>query len=916
MIRFDKPCINVGGALAYFREHMKLGDYLSEGSRAEMLWVGKGSERLGLAGVCRQDDFETLCSARHPVTGEKLLVLDRGNKRRVGFFGQISPPKDVSIACLVGGDTRIAGWWTEAVQETLQEIEAVTATRVRRGGLNEDRTTGNMVAAVVTHEANRALDPQLHTHVCIMNLTWDDEETRWKSVQPSAFYRHQGFFREVCYNRLAARLRAAGYELERVRGIGFTLKGIPPELRETFSKRRRQILEAAAEAGITSQDGLQAVTARTRAAKVSASADELREGWVREAGPAIEAVRAVIAQAAGAAVPVGDDGPALTEAGALASSEAHVFERKSVIDERTLLREALIVGRGQVSLEGLRFAIGERAASGDLLQTGEDLASREGLEAEEEFVAWAEAHREACPVLGQMPGNHDLGKEQAAAVETILKSRSRVTIFQGDAGTGKTHSLRTVVAAIEQTGAGIKAFGCAPSAGAADVLRKELTPDANTLQQLLANPELQAAMRGRVIIVDEAGLVSVSQMRDLCRLADANNYRLLLVGDTKQHGSVEAGDALRCLQKFANVPVARLTQIRRQTDPEFREAVADLAAGDAAGAVDRFKKLRAVEEVPNPITLFRRAAEDYVASIRSGKSCLVVAPVWEEIHAFTKEARARLRAEGMLAAEERVQSVSSSFGWTREMCRQSENYKPGDVLAFYREAGGFSAGEYATVIHRQGRQLYAQREDGSGEWLDPRTTGGFDVQLARELPVSVGERLLVEANDKPAKLKNGDVVEVAGFGDDGSVLLKDGRQMPLSFRQFTYGYATTSHASQGKTVDRGILVMGDTSIAFGNLKQAYVSNSRFRESQMIYTTDLKAAREAMGRYGDRLLVSEVMPSKPARPALPSPSKPREGFLSGIHRGIRASARVLLGRHPRFPAGRKSTTAAQSSAHAA
>ncbi len=55
---------------------------------------------------------------------------------------------------------------------------------------------------------------------------------------------------------------------------------------------------------------------------------------------------------------------------------------------------------------------------------------------------------------------------------------------------------------------------------------------------------------------------------------------LLLVGDTKQHTSVEAGDALRCLQEFARVPVVHLTEIRRQKDPEYRKAVARLARGD------------------------------------------------------------------------------------------------------------------------------------------------------------------------------------------------------------------------------------------------------------------------------------------------------------------------------------------------
>ena len=116
--------------------------------------------------------------------------------------------------------------------------------------------------------------------------------------------------------------------------------------------------------------------------------------------------------------------------------------------------------------------------------------------------------------------------------------------------------------------------------------------DADTLKQLLVNPALQQATRGRVLIVDEAGLVSVREMRDLCRLAAANDNRLLLVGDIKQHNSVEAGDAVRCLQKYARVPVVRLTEIRRQKDPRYRAAVARLARGDAFGAQPVHQRLQ------------------------------------------------------------------------------------------------------------------------------------------------------------------------------------------------------------------------------------------------------------------------------------------------------------------------------------
>jgi hypothetical protein len=110
----------------------------------------------------------------------------------------------------------------------------VTGTRAGKGGACEDRVTGSMVVAVVTH-------------VAVMNLTFDPVEKRWKGLQPSGFFRHEAFLGEVCNNALARRMIEGGYRAESLRGAGFRLAGIPAPLRETFSKRRRRILERAKE---------------------------------------------------------------------------------------------------------------------------------------------------------------------------------------------------------------------------------------------------------------------------------------------------------------------------------------------------------------------------------------------------------------------------------------------------------------------------------------------------------------------------------------------------------------------------------------------------------------------------------------------------------------------------------------------
>ena len=819
-----------------------------------MVWVGEGAERLGLQGTVQKDEFRRLCEGKHPVTGENLAAKERGPVKRVCYFGQVSPPKDVSIAYLVGGDERIAGWWKEAIKETVKEIEAVTATRIRKADIeDQNRYTGNMVAAIVTHEASRALDPQLHSHICVMNTTYDHVEQQWKAVQPEGFYKYQSFFREVCYNKLAQRMTEAGYVLEEERKIGFTVKGFPDELRKRFSKRREEIEAEALSRGIRSQDGLQEITARTRKAKVTADGQSLRNQWRGEAGDYLDEVKNAIHEANGIAKD--HEHRSVTEA--MDRAQLEVFERHSVIDERILLREALISGRADVPLDSLRGEVERRVAKGDLIRRQEQIVSRQTLRMEREYLDWVLTNQRRYGDLGKYSDiDPQLSKEQRVAVVSILSNRDQVIILQGKAGTGKTRTLREIVRGIEKAGNDV--FACAPSSGATEVLRQELTPKADTLQQLLINADLQQRMRNKVIIVDEAGLISTEQMRDLSRVAREHNNRIILTGDIGQHNSVQAGDALRALQSYGKVQTAQLAQIRRQRDPRFRKAVSLLADKKAYQAFERFFRLGAVKEIPDPKMLIALAAQDYLNTIKDGKSCLVISPVWSDIHRFTGQLRPQLKTAGILQADDREIPTYHTYQWTEASRKDSRRYQKGDVLAFHQDSAGFKKGDYVRFEQRHGSKIVVRDDTGKSLAFNPADLAGFDVGLIRSLPVAVGERLLIRANLKEQRLFNGNIVEVADVAEDGTIILKDRRTIPPDFRQFSHGYATTSHAAQGKTVDRGIVLMAGEGIQAANLKQAYVSHSRFEESHITYTTDRRRAMVAMATPADRTLAVEVV----------------------------------------------------------
>src|ERR1700722_6656636 len=159
-------------------------DYYSEGQEIVGSWGGKGAARLGLEGTVDRFSFERLCQNLDPRTGKPLTVRTR-TERTVGYDFTFSVPKSVSLLYAMSGDQGIMEAFRGSVDETMREIETEMKTRVRKDFQDTDRTTGNMVWAEFIHTTSRPVDghpdPQLHAHVFAFNVTFDEEERRWKA---------------------------------------------------------------------------------------------------------------------------------------------------------------------------------------------------------------------------------------------------------------------------------------------------------------------------------------------------------------------------------------------------------------------------------------------------------------------------------------------------------------------------------------------------------------------------------------------------------------------------------------------------------------------------------------------------------------------------------------------------------------
>src|ERR1700734_1205212 len=149
MIRITQQ--NSGAAA---KTYYATADYYSEGQEIVGSWGGKGASLLGLEGTVDKFSFERLCDNLDPRTGKPLTARTR-SERTVGYDFTFSVPKSVSLLYALSGDQGIMEAFRGAVDETMQEIEAEMKTRIRMGGRDEDRVTGNMAWAELTHTPSR-----------------------------------------------------------------------------------------------------------------------------------------------------------------------------------------------------------------------------------------------------------------------------------------------------------------------------------------------------------------------------------------------------------------------------------------------------------------------------------------------------------------------------------------------------------------------------------------------------------------------------------------------------------------------------------------------------------------------------------------------------------------------------------------
>ncbi|HEY6388089.1 MAG TPA: ATP-binding domain-containing protein [Candidatus Acidoferrum sp.] len=185
-------------------------------------------------------------------------------------------------------------------------------------------------------------------------------------------------------------------------------------------------------------------------------------------------------------------------------------------------------------------------------------------------------------------------------------------------------------------------------------------------------------------------------------------------------------------------------------------------------------------------------------------------------------------------------------------------YEPGNVLRYAKGSKllGISPGEYARVesVEEKQNHVTVERENGQRLRYDPRRLQGVTLYRQTERAFSEGDRVQFTAPNRDQHVANRELAMIEKIDGSGKlrIRLDSGRAIAFNIREnphLDYGYAVTSHSSQGQTADR-VLVHIDTEQRgekLVNRRLAYVAVSRGRYDAQIYTNDRTSLAEGLGR---------------------------------------------------------------------
>lgn len=571
---------------------------------------------------------------------------------------------------------------------------------------------------------------------------------------------------------------------------------------------------------------------------------------------------------------------------AVASAIRHLGEREAAFTRADIFRAALGFAL-PTSITEIENRVDQLLRQGHLLKgKGADrdlVTTRDALGLEQRIISAVESGRGLAPAivppdvagerlqaLSQLKYGMTLNPGQEGAGRLLLASHNRIVAIQGIAGAGKSTVLKPVADVLREEGRAV--LGLAVQNTLVQMLERETGIPSMTVSRFLrqhrdllegADPsrvaEARAAMRGTVVLLDEASMVGNADKEKLVRLANLLELdRFASIGDRKQLGAVDAGKPFDVMQQ-AGVETAIMSVNLRAREKALRDAQYAAQGGHIDEAL---RHLGAhVVEAGNG------------AAVEAAAAWLSLSPAERErtsIYASGRALRGEvneavqtgLKANGELGPGSMRLGTLSRINVTREELRYARSYAAGMVVEVDRRqrAQGLRPGRYRVVetdIARERVSLENERgrhfEFRPGQLRPQGEQDPLRLFEVRTLDIYARDRIRWTETDHKRGLLNADQARITAI-DGKSVTVKTslGAEHTLAqgdpmLERLDLAYTLNAHMAQGLTSDRGIAVMDSRERNLANQQTFLVTVTRLRDGLTLFVDNAGRLEAAVER---------------------------------------------------------------------
>lgn len=855
---------------------------------------GKLAERLGLA-VWTKESYASVLRAKVP--GQFAMKMD-GTRAACDFTA--SAPKSVSIVALVLGEEAAARAHEVAVSKVADYLSEHACYRITEGGQTRTERAEESLYVAFTHATSRKRDPrkgvgpggdpQLHTHVLFPNYVLC-KDGKMRALENYEMVRARLSAGAVYRAELARQLQRVGYKLK-FDGEAFEVDGIPKDLIDHFSTGRKSIIQAAKDAGLDpgcmSARQRDSLNRAERDSKIKLDRAGLRQFWSDRSDAVgkpltdIRLTRVTDDQVASL------QGP-MTALEAVDLAIAARTERSSTIrHDYDLIQTAIHESNYSLDIEDVRRAIAFKRSSGDLVvidaATGK-MTTRERLANESAVDRLYERGIGQVTPMGTK--NHAI--DQLDAMEARMSKRAgkqlrltdgqrhavihatittnRVSVWEGDAGVGKSTSFEALLAVARQNGLLVKALG---PHGKAVEATKASGLDSWTIQKAFCDKRWWKGVDDRTLLVlDEFGKVDAETAAVILRRAEECGARVVCSGDTKQWAAVAAGSPAHQLYTRAKQSgdLVELNEMMRATNSQAR-VLHNMSRDDTPESVlEMFRqgRVRAFEKANQRYEYIGR--EFAQLSKEEQEKALVITGMNRDRVAINEAVRKHLKLPPGL----RVTTYNDKK-LERPKLRNHAYYEEGDVIRFATKTGTFGKGEAVRIVKNDDGRLLVERKSGKQQAVDVKDIY-FKIGLgsSEHIEVSRGELIQFTQPDEKQRI----VTKAAGRVEALDIekreatvrLLDDKRVVTVSLKEFgeplRYGYCLTSDGAQGAT-GKGRVWAHMTSDDPTLSKNAWYTNVTRSTNHFEVVTDMKEA--------GRIIETQKRVSKALKPDFADPKR--------------------------------------------